>query len=217
MPLQNRVTPEGLIVADPARGLMMGNRGGALHDESRTLRRRRWVSKQWICCVLAFRERHRQVMSPGRYTELFFLDEATALAAGHRPCFECRRQDAVRFAQLWAGLADRNGRAMAGEMDEVLHGERVDKRGAKVTHMAPLSGLPTGTFVQLEGRPHLVIGNDLAAWRAAGYCAPAPWPRGRSVEVLTPRSMVAVMAAGYKPALHPSVMASASGDALSKG
>lgn len=211
MPLQNRVTPEGLIVANPSRGLMMGNRGGALHDGARTLGRRRWVSKQWICCVLAFHDRHRQVMSPGRYTELFFLDEATALAAGHRPCFECRHQDAVRFAQLWAGLSGREGRATAGEMDDVLHRERVDRQGAKITHMAALAGLPTGVLVRLEGRPHLVIGDGMAAWRADGYHAPTPRPRMESVEVLTPRSMVVVMAAGYKAGLHPSAMTAATG------
>lgn len=209
MPLQNRVTPEGQIVADPARGLMMGNRGGALHDGARSLRRRRWVSKQWICCVLSFNGRRRQVMSPGRYTELFFLDEATALAAGHRPCFECRRQDAVHFATLWARLSDGKGRASAGEMDAVLHVERVDKRGAQVTHMAAPGGLPTGTFVRLDGRPHLVIGDACAAWRADGYGAKVPRPKTGMVEVSTPRTMVAVMAAGYMARLHPSAMAAA--------
>ena len=103
MPLQNRVTPEGEIIATPHRGLMMGNRGGCFHLPDRTLGSRRWATRQWIACVLEFKGRHRQaMMQPNRYTELFFLDEATALAAGHRPCFECRRRDAERFAALWA-------------------------------------------------------------------------------------------------------------------
>ena len=105
MPLQNRVTPEGDIIATPARGTMMGNRGGAFHTPEQTLGPRRWRTKAWICCVLEFKGRHRAVMQPNRYTELFFLDEATALAAGHRPCFECRRRDALRFAEAWRARA----------------------------------------------------------------------------------------------------------------
>src|SRR5690606_9191936 len=125
MPLQNRVTPEGEIIATAARGTLMGNRGGCLHGPDRRLGRRRWVTRQWICCELQFRGRHRQVMTPGQYTELFFLDEATALAAGHRPCFECRRADAVRFARTWAQIEGQTGRASAPHMDAALHAERL--------------------------------------------------------------------------------------------
>src|SRR5262245_10377094 len=125
MPLQNRVTPTGEIIADPARGTLMGNRGGPLHRPDQTLGARRWVSKAWICCRLEFKGRRRQVMSPGKYTELFFLDEATALAAGHRPCFECRRAEAEQFARLWAKVHGAHDRARAGDMDRVLHAERV--------------------------------------------------------------------------------------------
>ncbi len=134
MPLQNRVTPEGEIIATPQRGLMMGNRGGAFHLPDQVLGARRWASKQWIACVLEFKGRHRAaMMQPNRYTELFFLDEVTALAAGHRPCFECRRADAELFAGLWARSFGRRARAHAGEMDEVLQAERVGPDRAKVT------------------------------------------------------------------------------------
>ena len=204
MPLQNRVTPEGEIVASAARGLMMGNRGGALHDAQKRLGRRRWVSKQWICCQLAFNDRHRQVMTPGRYTELFFLDEATALAAGHRPCFECRRQDFLWFATLWAGTVGREGRATAPEMDGVLQAERVGRDGAKVLHHAPFDSLPSGTFVRLDGQPYLVLGDRLALWTPEGYAAPRERPRHGQAEVLTPRTLVTVLAAGFCPTLHPS-------------
>jgi hypothetical protein len=204
MPLQNRVTPEGEIIADAARGLMMGNRGGALHDDRKALGRRRWVSKQWICCRLDFNGRHREVMAPGRYTELFFLDEATALAAGHRPCFECRRQDFLWFAALWARVAGREGRATAREMDRVLQAERVDSNGAKVTHRAPFAEVPSGTFVRIDGRAHLVLGSRLAAWTPQGYVAARERPQDGAAEVLTPSSIVAVLAAGYCPMLHPS-------------
>jgi hypothetical protein len=204
MPLQNRVTPEGEIIAAAARGLMMGNRGGALHDDGKTLGRRRWVSKQWICCRLDFNGRHRQVMAPGRYTELFFLDEATALAAGHRPCFECRRQDFLWFATLWARIAGQEGRAAAPEMDAVLQAERVGLDGAKVTHGAPFASLPSGTFVRIDGRAHLLLGSRLAAWTPEGYVEPRERPLEGEAEVLTPRTIVAVLAAGYCPTLHPS-------------
>ncbi|MGE3916373.1 MAG: hypothetical protein AB7F78_11810, partial [Hyphomicrobiaceae bacterium] len=186
MPLQNRVTPEGEIVADAARGLMMGNRGGALHDDVKRLGRRRWVSRQWICCRLAFNGRHREVMSPGRYTELFFLDEPTALAAGHRPCFECRRQDFLRFATLWAKVLGGDGRATAPDMDEVLQRERVDAAGRKLTCAAPFADLPSGSFVRFEGRPHLVLGSRLLEWTPRGSQKSCDRPRQGQAEVLSP-------------------------------
>src|SRR4249919_3303351 len=133
MPLQNRVTPEGDIIATPHRGLMMGNRGGAFHLPDRTIGHRRWASRQWIACVLEFKGRHRAVMmQPNRYTELFFLDEATALAAGHRPCFECRRRDAETFAGFWQEAFKRPKRPRADEMDLVLHAERLNGRGKRM-------------------------------------------------------------------------------------
>jgi hypothetical protein len=142
MPLQNRVTPEGEIIATPHRGLMLGNRGGAFHLPSRTIGHRRWATRHWIACVLEFKGRHRAaMMQPNRYTELFFLDEATALSAGHRPCFECRRRDAEHFAALWGQIRGWPAPARAPEMDEGLHAERVGAQGQK-TPRAQLARQP---------------------------------------------------------------------------
>jgi len=209
MPLQNRVTPTGDIIASPHRGLLMGNRGGAFHLPNRTLGSRRWASRQWIACVLTFKDRHRPaMMQPHRYTELFFLDEATALAAGHRPCFECRRHDAEQFAMLWAQARNWPAPARAAEMDLVLQGERVDRHGQKITFMAQLGSLPIGTIIQLPNAPeptcYLVQDDRLLAWSPAGYAGATPLNRRRQVEVLTPRSIVAVLSAGYHPMLHAS-------------
>jgi hypothetical protein len=213
MPLQNRVTPDGEIIATPHRGLFMGNRGGAFHLPDRSLGARRWASRQWICCVLEFRGRHREVMQPNSYTELFFLDEATALAAGHRPCFECRRADAERFAELWAKVQGRAERERAPAMDEVLHAERVDPPRWKATYRARRGDIPSGTFVRYardgdRARPYLVVGNNLLVWHPSGYTSLViPAEIGEEVEVLTPRSIVAVLSAGYRPILHPSAAA----------
>jgi hypothetical protein len=214
MPLQNRVTPEGEIIATPHRGLLMGNRGGAFHLPDQTLGVRRWATRQWIACVLEFRGRHREVMQPNRYTELFFLDEATALAAGHRPCFECRRSDAERFAELWAkALGRTRGKAQrerAPAMDDVLHAERVDGGRRKVTYRARRADIPSGAFVRYArdgggARSYLVIGDNLLVWHPSGYSSLVmPAQIGDEVEVLTPRSIVAVLSAGYRPMLHPS-------------
>jgi len=213
MPLQNRVTPEGEIIATPHRGLLMGNRGGAFHLPDRSLGARRWATRQWIACVLEFRGRHREVMQPNSYTELFFLDEATALASGHRPCFECRRADAERFAELWAKAHGRARRERAPAMDEVLHGERVDRERRKVTFRARRADLPNGAFIRYAqdsdgARAYLVVGSNLLAWQPSGYISLViPAEIGEEVEVLTPASIVAVLAAGYRPILHPSAAA----------
>lgn len=213
MPLQNRVTPEGCIIATPHRGLMLGNRGGAFHLPSQTLGPRRWATKQWIACVLDFKGRHREVMQPNRYTELFFLDEATALAAGHRPCFECRRTDAEAFAQQWAKLHGRSARAYAGEMDDALQNERVGPDKAKVTFRARLADVPSGAFVRYplekdHDAPYLVMGNHLLAWAPGGYKALVlRTAAAQELDVLTPRSIVAVLSAGYRPMLHPTAHA----------
>ena len=216
-PLQNRVTPEGKIVATPHRGLMMGNRGGAFHLPDQTLGPRRWAGRQWIACVLEFKGRHREVMQPKRYTELFFLDEATALAAGHRPCFECRRAEAERFAELWPGaLGSARGQARrerAPAMDEALHAERVDSERRKVTFRARRADIPSGAFVRYArdgggAKSYLIVGNHLLAWHPSGYTSLVmPAQIGDEVEVLTPRSIVAVLSAGYRPMLHPSAAA----------
>lgn len=204
MPLQNRVKPSGEIVAVAERGTMMGNRGGCLHDGERRLGTRRWASRQWICCVLSFKGRRRRVMAPGRYTELFFLDEATALAAGHRPCFECRRADAVRFAELWAGSRGNRGRASAPDMDARLHAERVMRAGERRLMRARRGEVPDGTMALVGNAPHLVRGGRLWPWSFAGYGAPVDLDADHFIGLLTPPSIIAVLKLGYMPMLHAS-------------
>ena len=159
MPLPNRVDPFGDLIVTPARGTLLGNRGGRFHGPGRELTRRRWASKQWICCALEFKDRHRAVWGDG-YTELFFLDEVTGFAAGHRPCFECRRKEAERFASLFSGKAQR---ASAPAMDERLHAERLNGK-EKRTHRRPLDELPDGAMVVRDGEPYAVRGDKLLRW-----------------------------------------------------
>jgi hypothetical protein len=202
MPLQNRVSPFGELISTPARGLFMGNRGGRFHTDAKTLTERRWASRQWICCVLDFKNRQRDVW--GRfYTELFFLDEPTALAAGHRPCFECRRADALRFAEAWRRVGRLRARPMAGAMDRVLHAERLAGR-TKRLHRRDIGSLPDGTFVALEADAFAVRGNALLHWTPNGYDARRKRPRNGLADVLTPPAILAVLAAGYQPRWHPS-------------
>ena len=202
MPLQNRVSPFGELFATPARGTLMGNRGGRLHDEQRKLGSRRWSSKQWICCKLDFNNRHRTVWGDG-YTELFFLDEVTALAAGPRPCFECRRKDAEHFAALFSG---QKKRASAPAMDDILHAERLDRK-AKRLHRRAVDELPDGAMIALDGEAFAVRGKRLLRWTPSGYAASKPRPRAGTVDVLTPPSMLAVLSRGYRPLWHPSSVA----------
>ena len=201
--LENRVDPFGVLFADPARGLFMGNRGGRLHGGDRALGSRRFVSRQWICCRLEFRGRHRKVWGES-YTELFFLDEVTAFAAGHRPCFECRRRDAEAFAACWRHAFGLNAGPRAADMDRMLHAERLIDR-EKRRHRLPIDGLPDGAIVALKEGAFAVRGGALLRWAPAGYGARKPWPRGIMVEALTPPSILAVLAAGYRPRWHPSV------------
>ena len=202
MPLQNRVDPFGELFADPARGTFMGNRGGRIHTPARTLTARRWASRQWICCVLTFKDRHRNVWGKF-YTELFFLDEPTALAAGHRPCFECRRQDAENFAEHWRMAQRKRRRPRAAEMDEVLHRERLYGR-VKRRHRRSIDGLPDGVFIALGGGAFALRGDTLLRWAPQGYAAGMPRPRRSKVNVLTPPAIIAVLSAGYRPRWHPS-------------
>jgi len=205
MPLQNRVDPFGELVATPARGLLFGNRGGRIHTDEKTLTTRRWASRQWICCVLKFKNRQRDVW--GRYyTELFFLDEPTALAAGHRPCFECRRKEAEEFAEKWRRTFKLRLRPHAPKMDERLHAERLDGR-AKRLHRRKLDDLPDGAFVALEEGAFAVRGNSLLRWTPQGYDARKRRPRGVTVDVLTPPAVLGVLKAGYAPRWHPSAEA----------
>jgi len=210
MPLQNRVTPTGEIVADPARGLIMGNRG-CLHGPDRRLGASRWRSAAWICCVLDWRGRRREPMPPGRWTALFFLDEATALAAGHRPCGYCRRPDYLDFATAWQAARSLPARPRAVEMDARLHAERVDRTRRQRTHRRSLSGLPDGVIVRSASGPALLAGGALLPWSPDGYGDPDRARAGSDVlaEVLTPPSIVAAIDAGYRPMVHPSALASA--------
>lgn len=197
MPLQNRVDPFGHIHAVPDRGLFMGNRGGCFHRPDQTLKPRHWASRQWIICLLEFKGRKRQLMQPGLYTELFFLDEATALAAGHRPCFECRRDAAKAFRDALAlpapvRVADLDAR-IAGEVQSVLKGQ-----AARET-LDPAS-LPDGAFFASGGTAFLKQGQTGRPWSFAGYGAPSPLPP--QATRLTPQATCTALAAGYRPALH---------------
>jgi hypothetical protein len=202
MALQNRVMPTGEIVATAHRGTMMGNRGGCFHRDDKSLKARRWASKQWLCCVLSFKARRRQLMQPGLYTELFFLDEATALAAGHRPCFECRRGDALAYQRLFAETVGRGLVPKAGEMDEVLHAERLVTPLDRPHRF--LRELPDSAMALADGQPHLVLDRALRPWSFDGYGL----PRSASgpLVVLTPPATLAILAAGYRPKLHSSAL-----------
>lgn len=198
MPLQNRVDPFGALFASPARGTLMGNRGGRLHDAERRLGGRRWASRQWICCELDFRGRRRTVWGEG-YTELFFLDEPVALAAGHRPCFECRHADAMAFACTFAGGARR---VAAAEMDRVLHAERLAGRG-KRRHRLDAAALPDGAFVAIGDDAYAVKGGRLLRFTPSGYRDGGLRPHG-PLDVLTPPSILRALGNGYRPRWHDS-------------
>jgi hypothetical protein len=204
VPLQNRVTPLGKLIADPGRGLVYGNRG-CLHDETGRIRRS-YNGKRWIGCRLEFRGWHRSpLMQPGRFTELFFLDEATAFAAGHRPCALCRRKDYVRLAAIWQELHP--GHAGADAIDAQLHHERLSRATrTQRHHEAALDDLPDGTFVLHENAPHLVLGGRLLSWTPGGYTIPVLPPSHQQAPLITPPSLVAVLRAGWQPVvplLHP--------------
>jgi hypothetical protein len=204
VPLQNRVLPTGEIVAKPARGLLMGNRG-CIHRPDRTLGVARWHTKTWISCLLYFRGRRRDVMPPGQYTALFFLDEVTALSAGHRPCGECRRADHLWFADSWRVARGLAVRPRAREMDDALHGERVEPRARRqVTRCVTADGLPDGAMISHAGITGLWCGGMLRPWSFDGYGAPVPVGLQATVTLLTPPSAVAALAAGYRPMVHPS-------------
>ena len=210
MPLQNRMTPWGEIVATPERGLFMGNRG-CLHDGQRRVTKA-WARIPWVTCALKYKDRHRVVMSPGQYTELFFLDEPTALAAGHRPCATCRRVEYDAFKALWLEanpeLAARSEEKIT-EIDKLLHAERADARRQKRTWSARLGDLPDGSMVVRRGTPDplLVWGGQVHTWTPGGYTAARSLDPDTEVEVLTPFSVVKTLAQGYRPVVHPSAEA----------
>ncbi|SNS81154.1 hypothetical protein [Tropicimonas sediminicola] len=200
-PRQNRVLPTGEVAAIPERGLLMGNRG-ILHDAEGRLGVSRWRHPHWVCCVLSFKGRRREVMAPGRYTELFFLDEAVALAAGHRPCAECRRPDHEAFRDAWERAF--GSRPRAPEIDRVLHAERATRDRRQIRHRADPASLPDGAMVLGPEGAALVLQGALLPFSPPGYGPRRPMPRGAAIEVLTPRATVDVLRAGYRPLLHPS-------------
>ena len=213
MAFQNRVSPFGDIVTTTARGTLMGNRG-CLHDQQ-DHPVRQYQGRRWIICVLDFKGRMRKPMPPGHYTSLFFLDEATALAAGHRPCAECQRERFTTFRAHWAAANPElagSATPLVETIDAALHHERIsdqryqrDKR--KLTYPDQLARLPDGVFVVLEARdtPYVVRGKQLVPWSFAGYGQPIARPDA-TVQVLTPRSTVRALAQGYAPSLHPSAL-----------
>lgn len=198
MPLANRVDPLGRLFATSESGLWLGNRGGRFHDPAtREAHSRPWATKQWICCRLDFKDRRREVWGRG-YTELFFADEVSALAAGHRPCFECRREDARAFAAAW-GRARREPPPRAGAMDAALHPERLGPDRRKRLHMLPAESLPAGAVIAIEENCWGLDSEGLRPWSFAGF---GPLSRERPcgmAVVVTPPAILAVLAAGYVP------------------
>jgi hypothetical protein len=203
VPLQNRVTPLGDLITDPARGLVYGNRG-CLHDQEGRIRRR-YAVRRWIACRLEFRGwRRSPLVQPGRFTELFFLDEATAFAAGHRPCALCRRADYVRFGELWSGIHP--GQTGADAIDAQLHHERLVGPKTQRHHDARLDDLPDGAFMLQDGEPWLVRKDALLRWTPAGYTERRVRPSRVRVRSITPPSLAAVLRAGWQgevPLFHP--------------
>jgi hypothetical protein len=198
--LQNRVDPRGNLIETTARGAWMGNRG-VIHDEHQHIVRP-FKLKAWLICLLEFKGRKRRVMTPDRYTELFFLDEATAFSAGHRPCAECRRAAFNRFKSFWLEgnpEYDFNERTPIWKIDEILHKERINRSGVKIVHQENWQGLPNGTFVLHEDKPFLYANGSLFGWTPFGYEEGITPPDTKKPEVLTPKSVVNTFRAGYKP------------------
>jgi len=201
MALQNRVDPAGNIIATAARGAWLGNRG-VIHNEQKQIVRP-YKIKAWIICMLEFRGRHRNVMTPDRWTELFFLDEATAFSAGHRPCFQCRYADHQRFKTAWLKGNPEYGfneKTSINEIDNILQKERIDK-GEKVTYEDDIRNLPDGAFIELDGKPRLVYQNKIYRWMPFGYDDSKSIVGFNKVTVLTPHSIVNTFKAGYNPQL----------------
>jgi hypothetical protein len=209
MPLQNRVNPHAVLISTPERGAWTGNRG-VIHNDRKEIVKN-YAIKPWITCALEYKGMHRIVMTPKRWTELFFLDEATALAAGHRPCGYCRFADFKRFKSLWLAV---NGeqynfseKTKMSAIDEIIHQERLDENGVKKTYKALLMTLPDGTFITFENKSksHLWFQKNMYEWSFSGYAKITSFKKNQEVNVLTPLSYVAVLKAGYVPQVHSSV------------
>jgi len=198
MPLQNRCDPFGALIATSARGTMMGNRGGKFHRDDRTLGGRRWVSRHWICCDMHYKNMQHEAM--GRYyTSVFFLDEVTALSAGHRPCFFCRRKDAQAFLSLATPPL------MVEQADRILHAERCASRPKSVSSpIVETATLPNGAMVAIDGVPHAVRGRQLLRWSFEGYRDAIARSSARRAELITPPLFVTILANGFQPRWHAS-------------
>ncbi len=206
MTLQNRVDPFGHIHAIADRGLFMGNRGGCFHRDDKTLKPTHWRTRQWIYCVLEFKGRKRELMSPGKYTELFFLDEATALAAGHRPCYECQRQKALAFREALMDSGILTERPKVSDLNDRIAGEIQSrlKSGTQGPLVSP-ADLPDGAMYEIGGDPYLVLGGEAVPWHFAGYDrALSLHKAGRA---LTPAVTRAALKAGFSPVIHPTATA----------
>lgn len=204
MPLQNRVDPWGNLVAMAHRGTLMGNRG-ILHNSQKQIFRH-YQHQSWVTCLLEFKGRHRQVMTPKQYTELFFLDEATAFAAGHRPCGECRRQRYLEFKHLWVSvnLGKDPQKVKISEINRWMHQERV-QAGKKVLFKSEPEKLPDGSMFAIGDKAFLVYQNNFYLWSFSGYCSSPGLEIQREVEILTPKSIVNIFYAGFKPTVHRSI------------
>ena len=203
MALQNRVNPFGTLCAVTTRGTMMGNRGGRIHDLATKTITRRWASKRWIACVCVFKGRQRTVMGAG-YTELFFLDEMTALASGHRPCAECRRADFVQFSKLWCDAVSDGVTPTADDMDNVLHRERaISGAGPQTISYDELEALPDGAMFAFGETAYAMRGGMALPWHFEGYQKAVPL-NASAAQLLTPPALVKVLKAGYQPRWHSS-------------
>ena len=201
--MQNRINPYGEIIETKARGAWMGNRG-QLHNPDKKIVRQDKL-KAWLTCLLQFKERHREVMTPNRYTELFFLDEATAFAAGHRPCFECRRADFNKFKTLWIkGNPEYkfSNTTSIEAIDKILHDERMNADGSKKMYTAGFKSLPEGTFIVMNNNAYLIACNNMYLWSADGYTKRKALPGTTKVDVLTPKSIVNTFHTGYVPQMN---------------
>lgn len=189
MPLQNRVDPWGNLVATPEHGTLMGNRGGHFHKDDQTLGRRRWASNRWISCVTAFKERPPRAVWGASYTELFFLDDVTAFAAGHRPCFECRRAEAKAFL----------GQYKLATFDRQLHAERKAEKP-----QLQVRDVPVGAMVEHLGAAFARRGDKFLRWSFAGYTEAVHFNPAMRVKLLTPPTIAAILANGFQPRWHTS-------------
>jgi hypothetical protein len=207
VPRQNRVTPLSDFEATPARGLLMGNRG-ILHDDQGNIGSARWRHKNWIACALSFKDYKTAINPPGHYTQLFFCDEPTAFAAGHRPCAECRRQDYRRYIEAWQAAYGLESPPRAGEIDKLLHHARLGSDRRQVRVLRRIRDLPDGTMVAIPEKPEtawLIWKGNLHRWSHSGYTERRPIPPAEEAFALTPEPTVRVLRAGYVPVVHSTV------------